>query len=91
MKHIKLLAIFLVSLFILSATLPSVAAEQSDDLNIIERLLLRWFRLRRGMFGSPYFVLRFVEPEIFTANPNTIDIELTKLTLYPLFLNNLQL
>jgi len=75
MKHIKLLAICLVSIFILSATLPSVAAEQSDDLNIIERLLLRWFRFRRGMFGSPYFVLRFVEPEIFTANPNTINIE----------------
>jgi len=74
MKHIKLLAVFLVGIFILSSTLPSTAA-QSDDSKLIEKMLMAWFSLRVGMFGSPYFVLRFTEPEAFIAEPSTIGIE----------------
>ena len=74
MRYIKCISVLFIGIFILSSAIPSIA-KQSDDLKFRDRLiLLRWV-LARGFFGTPFFVLRFVVPETFTAEPSVISLK----------------
>ncbi len=74
MKYIKYISILFIGIIIFSSTVSCIVA-QSDDVKFRDRLiLLRWV-IGRGIFGTPFFVLRFVIPETFTAEPNVISLE----------------
>jgi len=83
MKYTRYIAIFIVSLFLLSAVLPHTIA-QSDNERIIDLFFDRFFRksfsgLRAKMIFTPFMTpwkpVRFSEPESFNAEPNSISIQ----------------
>jgi hypothetical protein len=81
MKHIKFISLLFASLVVSSFVLPQVTAEETEKLpetmpdNLFDKLLITFFKATVNTFGMPWFVLRFTEPDSFTANPNIIEIE----------------
>jgi len=78
MRQRKYLAILLVSIFMISAFIPSQAtAEPDEELRIFDRFLIGFFKVSYKLGNPmtiPWKVLRFQEPLVFTAEPNVIDI-----------------
>jgi len=85
MRHIKCIAVLLISIFILSSTISPVAAQldgwewldiwRSNEHSIIEKILLSRFKFGSAKLGRQWFIMRFTEPETFIAEPNVIEIE----------------
>ena len=75
MRYKKCISVLLIGVFILSSSLP-IASAQSEKANfpILEWLAVGIFK-NIYMMGVPWFVLRFQEPEAFTAEPSVIGIE----------------
>ena len=82
MKFSKCITVLTILLF-LTITIQSTTAKAkpwedvwfSDELNIIEKLMLQRWLFGKEIFGTPFNVLRFTEPEPFTAEPNVLSIE----------------
>ena len=74
MRYIKFISILFIGIIIFSSTVTCITA-QSDDLKFIDRLILLRWRIMKEFFGTPFFVLRFVVPETFTAEPSVISLK----------------
>jgi len=86
MRHMKYISFLLIFFITLSSILPACSAQPdermkfleiwlSEDLSIIEKMLLMRYCAGKNFLGTPFFVLRFTEPEPFTAEPRVIGIE----------------
>jgi len=73
-RYTKYISILFIGIIILSSTVTCITA-QSDDLKLWDKLLLIRWKLGRIVFGGPFFVLRFVVPETFTAEPSIISLK----------------
>ncbi len=77
MKHSKIISILLIGITILSTISPSIVAQESDDLNLLEKALIMFFEqtYSLGPMVVPWGVMRLSEPIAFNAEPNVIDIQ----------------
>ncbi|MEA2055827.1 MAG: hypothetical protein U9O49_03225, partial [Candidatus Thermoplasmatota archaeon] len=77
MKYLKIISVLLIGITILSTISPSVVAQESDDLNLLEKALIMFFEqtYSLGPMVVPWGVMRLSEPIAFNAEPNVIDIQ----------------
>jgi len=82
MKNIKFVAISLACLFVIASTVPPANAQDiqpptkpPSPEKLFDKIAVA-ILYNVYMMGVPWYVFRFIEPDVFTAKPNTIDADL---------------
>ncbi len=89
MKYVKFIAILLISIFLFSSISSNITATAKTNevapIRPLDRILMRIFKysyskgpissLLFSNFNTPWKVFRFADPDFFTAEPNTVDLE----------------